>query len=255
MTTAVGFGDFTRRQPDGRLNIVRAGAFTLARTREEDEVQVYPTGTTGPLSTFFNRTTTETWTVTLDSPSIQDNTLPYLFDQEVFTGTDIPIVIQTPITVPSTGPFTVTVTGLEEDQPVSSTLLRAIISPGDEYFEQIDFADVATIAQGQFAVSADTITYAAADAGTEHLINYRSTQASLDIIGGPAPRNPIGSFELFAKVEFLASPRTWNFWAPNATISADIEFGSEVDTISNEYALSGVPGWSYPWMMWQTPAT
>lgn len=254
MTTAIGWGDFTRRLSDNRLNVVRAGAITLNRSREEEPVDVFPTGSTGPLQTLFNRTTTETWTLTLDSPNIQDTTLPILLDQEIFTGENVEIVVQpAPYTIPSTSPYTVAVPGLVDDQPVSATILRAIVAPGDEYLEQIDIGDVGDIDPGQFAVGDDELTFDEAQAGQTVLINYRTTEASLDIIGGPSPRSGIGSFEVYAKMELLAGNSIWNFWAPNAQIQGDLEFGSDQDTISSEYSLGEVPGWSYPWMMWQIP--
>ena len=250
-----GFGDISQRIGN-KLRPIRSAGLTLASETESESITGYPIGAVGPQSPITTVTSSKTYTLTVESGDLQDNAFPLIFNQNLVTAASTPIVAQQVLTIPTVSPFEVTVTGLVEDQNVAATILRTVTAPGDEYLTRV--AASATLAEGQFKVEANKLVFhssiAAVTGAAGIFINYQTTASSLPVIGGPTALSPVGSFEVFAKMQVIASSKVWNFWAPNAGLGEDIEFGSEIDTLSLAFTLNTVAGWAIPFMLWQPVA-
>ena len=255
--TMRGFGDISQRLTGNKLRPIRSAGLTLASETESEAINGYPIGAIGPQALITNVVTSKTFTLTVESGDLQDNAFPIIFNQNLVTATSTPIVAQQVLTIPGAPDYDVTVTGLVENQNVAATVLTTSGgAPLDVYLTRV--AASATLAEGQFKVEADTLTFHSSIASVAGalgiFINYQTTASSLPVIGGPTALSPIGSFEVFAKMQTMSGSKIWNFWAPNAQVGEDIEFGSEIDALSLEFTLGSVPNWALPFMLWQ-PAT
>jgi hypothetical protein len=253
--TIQGFGAFYLRDvANGELTPLRPNAFTISQDITTETILAYPDSGTNTLQTLETVTTETTYTLNVETGSFQDMTFPLLFNQKASTESNVVTLKQAVVNVPAVSTFTVTVTGLTEDQVVQATLLRTS-SPGDLYLTQIDAADVGTIAAGEFAVTANTLTFHSSAASASVSIAYEVTEASLSIIGGPAAVTPfIDGLEFFGKARVKASADTWNFWTRNLSKTEGIEFSSDSDSLPLSFSMGTYSGWNTPFLLYKQTA-
>lgn len=250
--TVQGFGAFyLRDKTSGELTPLRPNAFTITQDITTETILAYPDSGTNTLQTLESITTESTYTLAVETGSFQDMTFPLIFNQRAAVTSNVVTMVQAVVAVPAVSTFTVTVTGLTEDQDVQATLLRTA-SPGDAYLSQIDAADVGTIVAGQFAVTANTLTFHSSAASASVSIAYEKTEASLSIIGGPAAVDPfIDGLEFFGKARVKASASTWNFWTRNLSKTEGVSFGSDVDNLPLTFSMGTYTGWNTPFLLYK----
>jgi hypothetical protein len=252
--TMRGFGDISQRLAGNKLRPIRSAGLTLSSETESEQINGYPIGAIGPQSLITTVVQSKTFTMTVESGDLQDNAFSIVFNQNLVTAASTPIVAQQVLSVPTATPWEVAVAGLTENQNVAATVLTTSNgAPLDVYLTRV--AASAELTTGQFKVEAGKLVFHSTIAdvvGAQGIfINYQTTATSLPVIGGPTALSPIGSFEVFAKMQTTSGSKIWNFWAPNAQVGEDIEFGSEIDNLSLEFTLGTVAGWALPFMLWQ----
>jgi len=249
--TVTGFGAFyLRDKTNDELTPLRPNVFSIAQEITTETILAYPDSGVNTLQTLETITTETTYTLNVETGSFQDATFPLIFNQRASTQSNVVTLVQKVVTVPSGSPYTVTESGLTVDQDVTAVLLSTS-SPGDVYLDQSPSVD--TPDPGEFEVTANTLTFNAAQAGASVSIAYEKTESSLSIIGGPAPLDPfIDGLEFFGKAKVKASTSVWNFWTRNLSKSEGIEFGTDVDNLPLSFSMGTYSGWNTPFMLWKS---
>lgn len=157
---------------------VRPASITISKEVEELEAIGFPFDP-GPAQVVDSANGRETYTGSLTLQSIDKLDLGLILNTQLAT-TTISLPEPTKITVPSTSPYTVTVTGLTLDQSVQAQVLS---EKSPMYLTQATY-DAGTPATGTFEVAADTLHFHADQAGDTVAINYLKTYADVEIYGG-----------------------------------------------------------------------
>ena len=145
----------------GRLN-----TFQFTDDKSIAEVLGYPF-VPGPLQTVDTRTTKDSYKLTVGTGSFDRNDFQFIFDEIAQTSATVTLPEATIGTIPSVSTYTITVTGLTIDQVVQ---VSSIDIGTETFFTQV--ANTATPTAGEFKVTANTLTFAAADAGKQVVIHY-----------------------------------------------------------------------------------
>jgi hypothetical protein len=244
-------GSFGRR--DGAVFYPeRLSGFNLSSSTSEEDVLTYPTSGVNIKQRYKKVQTDKTWELTATSNVLRDADVPVIFQQQAATISSIVLpVFGISRTVPATSAYTVTVTGLTEDQVLSVTVEST--TTDDLPLTQIDAADVSTIASGEFAVTANTVTFHSAQAEANVLIAYDKTQTSISVIGATSALDPVADQEFLGKFK-TESTGVWSIWIPNCQRSGETTFDSEIDAIENVWSVNLPSGWNLPFAVWKDPA-
>lgn len=238
MLTAFGKFCFT----DGtELVVSRLKEVTLAQETETKEVQAFPFQP-GALSTVDSAKSSETWTLTVSTGSFDDMDLAFVFDRKIQTSASGTIPEVTSVTVPSVGPYTATVSGLDAAS-VTATILS---SDGN-----IPLTKGTVSATGYTAVGT-TLTFDASHAGKIVAIHYMTSYTSRRVLGGTTPAVPYGSLKFFGVVNGprLSNENGAKLYLPQVTRSSGIELAFADETSADmEFGCTTPAGWSAPYLL------
>lgn len=199
MANNTGSGQFAFVDTLGqKLWVSRVFGATMAEEVTDETSQAYPSFATGPLQDVDVVSTERTVTLTIQIESIDTMDWGLILNRNTNTG-NITVPEFKSVTVPATAPYTATVSGLLEDQLVYATMARSA-APGNLSLTQIDAADILTVAAGEFVVTADTLTFNAAQAGEVIGIFYDVAKTAFAHFGG-ATSNPLGNLRFLMAIK------------------------------------------------------
>lgn len=191
MANNTGSGRFGFIDTAGKiLYVSRIFGATVSEESTDETSQAYPSFDTGPLQDVDVISTERNVSLTIQIESIDTMDWVLILNRNLNTA-NIVVPEFKSVTVPATAPYTVTETGLTVDQTVFATVATSV-APGNLSLTQIDFADVSAIGAGEFAVSGNTLTFAAAQAGQTVGIAYDVTKTAQAHFGG-ATFNQLGN--------------------------------------------------------------
>lgn len=237
---------------NGILYPMLASAFELTEEVEEKTSEGFPSNDLGILQTTDTVIMKSNWKVKLGLQSFDEMDISrQIYNNGVGTIASIKVPQIASAVIPSTGPYTVAVTGLTLDQQVDVTLLRDQ-DPGKLYLTQVPSAG--TPASGEYEVGANTITFHADQAGGSIVYYYEKTLTSLAGIGGTNAYAPVEEVEILAKYK---TTRTGvrNIWLPRCRTISGGNFSVTADSVEREFRAS-VPlglGFKVPYFDWESP--
>ena len=235
MALNAGFGKFSFVDPSAGNETLWVSRILSAEFSEEitsENSQAYPSFSTGPLENVDTVTTERTVTLTVEIESVDKMDWSLILNRYQNTG-NITVPEFVSVTVPSAAPYTVAVTGLTLDQVVYATAISTL-GDGNTELTQIDTADVATIAAGEYAVAADEITFDAAQAGATVGIYYDVAKTAFAHYGG-ATQNELGNLRFTMGVESTRQNNTLIFSFANVRRSSGVAISTGTDAFSLEY--------------------
>jgi len=203
---------YIAQRKDGLLYPIFASTFSFAEELETQESEGYPVNDVGLLQKTDLVAIRSTITVTVATQSLDEMDFSRMvIDQDWNTISSIITPVLTPGTVPApSGPYTITVAGLTEDQEVEITTLSDS-APGKVSLVQV--AASATPGANEFKVTADTLTFHSGLAGKQIVIFYKKTQSSLKSLGGTSSSSYLGEIEIIGKIRTTRS-NIMNIWFP-----------------------------------------
>lgn len=200
-----------------------------------------------PIQILDSAISREEFTLTIPQTSTDNLDLQMFVDQREATITSISIPTDEKITVPSTGPYTVTVAGLAgtADQDVVAVVLS---DTGPKYLKRV--LSSATPAAGEFEINiTDEITFNAAQAGATVVIWYNKTETSLVAIGGTAPRSQYGVMSFSAVIEGPRVKKQLFIPRLSRTSGASLGVAADATETSLTYKATTPSGWSVPFLL------
>lgn len=238
MLTAFGKFCFT----DGtELVVSRLKEVSLAQEVETKTVDAFPFQP-GALGTVDSAKSKESWKLTVSTGSFDDMDLAFVFDRKIQTSASGSIPEVDSVTVPATGPYTVTVTGLDE-ATVTATILS---SDGNIPLTR------GTASPTGFAAATDTLTFDASHAGKIIAIHYMRAYTSRRVLGGTSPAVPYGTLKFFGVVNGprLSNENGAKIYLPEVTRSSGIELAFADETSADmEFDAKTPAGWSAPYLI------
>ena len=249
-----GFGAFCLRRPGalglGVLDVVRISEVNIAQEETTETTQAYPESDVGILQDSDTISSTSTWTITLNSQSLDYGDLDLVFNQTKGTAASVSYPVYKTGTIPSTSTYTITEAGLTADQVMEATILDS--TNGNSRLTQIANAGVGSIATGQHAVGSAVITFHSGQAGQTVAYFYKKS-ASLAYRGGTNAIATLGEVELFFRMKSTrqATAKRTYLWFPRIKKDGGVELGSATDTITLTYRALLPSGWNLPYMEWE----
>lgn len=218
----------------GRLNV-----FQLTQEIETKEATAWPFSG-GALQVVDSVKSTETWTLKVGMSSFDKNDLSFVLDEYIQTTASINLPFAAQTTVPSTGPYTVTVTGLTADQVVQASVIS---DTAPKFLEQIPTADVGTIADGEYAISANTITFDDAQAGATVAYRYMKAYTSIETIGAGATGTEYGTMGFSGILVGPRFPTGTKIYLPKVSRKSGIDLSVADETQAElEYSVEVATG-------------
>lgn len=198
MANNTGSGQFAFVDTVGQiLWVSRVFGATFAEESTDETAQAYPSFDTGPLQDVDVISTERTVTLTIQIESIDTMDWSLILNRNSNTA-NITVPAFKSVTVPSVAPYEATVTGLTSDQVVYATVARSA-APGNLSLSQIPAADILDVAAGEFVVTANTLTFNAAQAGQVIGIFYDELLTAQQHFGG-ATANPLGNLRFIMAI-------------------------------------------------------
>ena len=246
-----GFGAFAIRVPGalglGKLEVIRVNVVTITQETTTETTQAYPESDVGILQTADTISTESTWTISINTQSLDRMDLDLVFDQTMGAAASVQYPVYKVVTVPSSTAYDVTESGLAVDQVVEATEL--VSASGNVVLTQVAAAGSPTA--GQYEVGLNTISFNAAEAGASVAIFYKKT-ASLAYRGGSNAVATLGELELFfrSKTTRQSTALRNYMWFPRIKRTSGFELGTGTDAITLEYEALLPSGWNLPYMEW-----
>ena len=209
--------------------------------------QGYPLFSVGTLQDYASVITASSWVFEAEIEFLSGTDIaPFFWGQAEATG-NITAPFTASYTVPAVGPYTLNIPGLTVDQVIEATFLTSA-APAQEFLTQI--ASAGTPAEGQFEVTADTVTFHSSAAGKTVAIYYQKEYTGVAQVGGVNAANPYENFEICMKYGFTTSG-TRMLWLPKCTFNSggSAPIGG-TDSITREIKAL-IPtelGWNFPYL-------
>jgi hypothetical protein len=243
-----GQGYFGKRQA-GRFHPLALAQFSFASTEDIQKSYAFPECDIAPLQVADETTKQQEYQITANIQSLDELDIDeWVFGQKSATQSNITVPKITCVTVPLVSPYTATVTGLTVDQAIEATILTAN-APGKVYLTQIASAGSPT--DGQFDVTADTITFNAAQAGKTVAIWYFEEEASITAIGGTAGFVEVGTFEMVGRLTTTRT-NTQFLWMPRVRYNGGFTLDGSADNAERTMTALIDPdrGFTLPYLKW-----
>jgi hypothetical protein len=226
------------------VHVLKPSKFSYARKGTKIEARGFPFNV-GPVQKLDSAVQSEDWTLKLTQESFDKLDLQLILDQREATIASIQLPGETTnVTVPSTAPYTVTVNGLTADQNVKSTVVS---DTAPLYLNQVTGS--ATVTAGTFKVTANTITFDAAQAKETVALYYLETKTNIEIVGATAAPASYGYCAFKGIVK--GSRTTQHVWFPRVAYTRDFEqaYGDKSE-VSLEYDVLTPAAWGQPFAFW-----
>ena len=218
----------------GRLNV-----FQLTNEIETKEATAWPFGG-GALQVVDSVKSTETWTLKVGMSSFDKVDLSLIMDEYIQTTASISLPTAAQGTVPATSTYTITVTSLTVDQSVQ---VAVISDTNPQILTQIDNADVGTIVAGEFAVSANTITFHSAQAGAVVVYRYMKSYTNVETIGAGATGTEWGQLGFSGILIGPRFPTGTKLYLPKVTRKSGFDLAVQDETTAElEYSVEVAAG-------------
>ena len=243
-----GQGYFGKRQA-GRFHPLALAQFSFASTEDIQKSYAFPECDIAPLQVSDETTKQQEYQITANIQSLDSLDIDeWVFGQKSSTQTNVLVPKTICVTVPETSPYNVTVTGLTVDQAIEATVLTAI-APGKLYLTQI--ASAGTPTDGQFEVTADTVSFAAEQAGKKVAIWYFEEEASITAIGGSAGFVEVGTFEMVGRLTTTRT-NTQYLWMPRVRYNGGFTLDGSADNAERTMTALIDPdrGFTLPYLKW-----
>lgn len=240
---------FICQRKDGLLYPLFASTFSWNEELETQESEGYPVNDVGLLQKTDLVAIRSTITVTVGTQSLDEMDFSrMIIDQDWGTIASLVVPVLKSGTIPSSPPYTITETGLTEDQDVEITTLSDT-APGKVSLTQI--AAAGTPAAGQFEVTANTMTFHNGLAGKQIVYFYKKTQTNIQSLGGTLSSSYLGEVEILGKVRTTRSS-IMNVWFPRCQSLTGTSLDITADAAQREYRAT-IPtslGFNRPYLIW-----
>lgn len=226
------------------IHILKPSKFSYGRKNTKVEAFGFPLDV-GPVQKLDSGIQRSDWSLKLTQESFDLLDEQLILDQKASAIASIQLPgSQTKLTVPSASPYTVTINGLTVDQEFYATVAS---DTNPVYLTQITGATA--IAPGSFKVTANTVTFDAAQAGQTIAAYYLETKTSTVITGGTAAPASFGYCAFKGIIKGTRATR--HVWFPRVAYTGDFEqsFGDKSE-VSLEYDILTPAGWGQPYAFW-----
>lgn len=226
------------------VHVLKPSKFTYAKKATKIVANGFPFDV-GAIQKLDSAEQSSEWTLSLTQESFDKLDLQLILDQRETTIASIQLPGETTkVTVPASSPYTVTVTGLVEDQDVKATVVS---DTAPAYLTQV--ASSGSLVSGSFKVGADTLTFHSAQAGQIVALYYLETKTSIKVVGATAAP---ASFGYCAFKGIIKGTRTkQHVWFPRVSYNGDFSqaFGDKSE-VTLPYDILTPAGWGQPFAFW-----
>ncbi len=225
-----------------KLYAPRANSFTLTLENTQQEAKAWSSGSCGPAQTVDKVTSDSTWTLRVGTSSFDKLDISFMMDEIISTSpTAVFPQVQTAV-VPAD--LTLTVTGLVANQDVA-------ISVDDWSVATRLLTQVTGAAPGpnEFAVTADTITFNAAESGKPIVFIYDKTYTSSETIGLETNFSRWGSVCFTGVACGPRFPQAMQIFVPSLTRTGNFDFslsGGNETTVELEFTPTVIAPYRKP---------
>lgn len=244
--TATGTGTTLGGAINSVLHVFRPTGFTLATEATFISADGFPYQV-GPIQIVDSAVAKEVTKLTIPQASIDNLDLQIMADAQYNTISNFTIPDDVLVTVPSSGPYTVTVSALTTADQDCVAVVQNDTAP--QYLTRV--LSTGTPGPGQFKVgSSGVVTFNAAQAGQNVVLSYFKQQTG-QYIGGTAPRTQYGTLSFSGKIK--GTRGTWRIWIPSLrrTTGLNLSVTGQVQPTSLEYLCQVKSGFSLPYVMWK----
>lgn len=221
---------------------VQPSVLSLSGESEQVDAQGVP-WTPGVLQVLASAQLSSTITASLSLQKVDVADLSLILNTKFETLTSFSYPEVTQVTVPSSSPYDVTITGLTADQ----TVVAAVSTAGaPKFLTQI--ASAGTPAAGQYEVTSNTVSFHSGEAGALVTIKYMKTVSSATSLGGTGTSSAYDRMSFFGYI--LGTSFNAKIWIPQFTPSGSFDLGligSAGDDITIEGTISTPSGWNRPY--------
>lgn len=239
---------------DSVLHVFKPVSFTLASEVTEITAEGFPYDV-GPAQILDSAISREEFTLTIPQTSVDELDLEMFLDERAATNASISLPTDEKITIPASGPYTVTVSGLatsSTDQDVVATILS---DTAPLRLKRILNANAASIATGEFAVGASkVVTFHSAQAGLSAVLSYFKTYSNLKMQGGTNPRKQFGTMSFSAVLKGTRTTKRLYIPRISRISGANLGVSGEANETEVQYKCTAPAGWSLPFAIWTEPA-
>ncbi len=201
----------------------------------------------GPIQIVDSAVAKEVFKLQIPQASVDGLDMQMFLDAQNQTISNFSIPDDVKVTVPATGPYTVTVAALAAaDQDCVGVVLS---DTGPRYLQRV--LSTATPGNGQFKVGASgVVTFNAAQAGQTVVLSYFTTLTG-QYIGGTAPRKQYGNLSFTGKI--TGTRGSWRIYIPSLRRSTGVNLAitGQVAPTTLEYLCQVPSGYSLPFAIWK----